>query len=114
MSNGTTKQPGQGQTDVAIKPKVEKKLQKPRMYRVLFHNDDFTPMEFVVWLLQVVFHRSENEATAIMLLAHRTGIAVAGVYTKEVAETKVHESEKHAEEAEYPLLVTMEPEDDPD
>jgi ATP-dependent Clp protease adaptor protein ClpS len=69
-------------------------------------------MEFVVWLLQVVFNRSENEATAIMLLAHRTGKAVAGVYTKDVAETKVMEAEKHAEENEYPLLVTMEPEDD--
>jgi ATP-dependent Clp protease adaptor protein ClpS len=94
-------------------PKVQKKLQKPRLWRVLFHNDDYTPMEFVVWLLQSVFHRSENEATAIMLLAHRTGIAVAGVYTREIAETKVSESQKYAEESEYPLLVTMEPDDDP-
>ena len=94
-----------------LEPKVKQKLQKPKLWKVLFHNDDYTPMEFVVWLLMNIFQRSENEAMAIMLLAHRTGKAVAGVYTRDVAETKMAESQKAAEEMEFPLLVTIEPDD---
>ena len=109
MGNGP--QTPKGATIVRPKTEQKQKLQRPRLWKVLFHNDDFTPMEFVTWVLQTIFQRSENEANAIMLLAHRTGVAVAGVYPKEVAETKVQETQKAAEEQEFPLLVTMEPEE---
>ena len=93
------------------KPKAKTKLQPPKRYRVLLHNDDYTPMFFVVQILLHVFHKSESDAQAIMLHAHTKGYAVAGVYTFEVAETKVEETMQHASEAQYPLLCTLEPED---
>ncbi len=99
------------QGDVAVETQHEKKLKKPPLYRVMLHNDDFTPMEFVVAVLRTVFHKSENEAVAIMLHAHTRGMAVAGVYTFEVAEEKVKLTAHMAREHEYPLLATMEPED---
>ena len=93
------------------KPKEKTKLQKPKRHRVLLHNDDYTPMFFVVQVLLFVFNKSESDAQAIMLHAHTKGYAVAGVYTFEVAETKVDETMTHASEAQYPLLCTLEPED---
>jgi ATP-dependent Clp protease adaptor protein ClpS len=91
--------------------KTEKKVAKPKMYKVLLHNDDFTTMEFVVMILQTVFHHSETIAVEIMLHVHRRGIGVAGVYTYEVAETKVAKVMALAREAQFPLLCTMEPEE---
>ena len=90
------------------------RTKRPPLYRVILHNDDFTPMEFVVFVLQFVFHRSELEAQTIMLEAHRTGQAVAGVYTFEVAETKAEEVARLAKDATVPLLATVEPEGDGD
>jgi ATP-dependent Clp protease adaptor protein ClpS len=92
------------------KTKTKPKLERPKLYKVLLHNDDYTPMEFVVLVLVNVFHKSESDATSIMLHAHSHGYAVAGVYTFEVAETKVAETLKLAEKAQFPLLSTMEPE----
>lgn len=92
------------------RPKAKPKLEQPKRYKVLLHNDDFTPMEFVVLVLIQVFNKSESDATSIMLHAHTHGYAVAGVYTFEVAETKVAETLKLAEQAQFPLLSTMEPE----
>jgi ATP-dependent Clp protease adaptor protein ClpS len=112
-----TKKPHeQGDTAVVTETRTKTKLKRPKLYKVLLHNDDFTTMEFVVAVLITIFHKSEGEATAIMLHVHRTGIGVAGVYTYEVAEAKVNEVMKAAEEAEYPLLCTLEPDDmdDPD
>jgi ATP-dependent Clp protease adaptor protein ClpS len=86
----------------------KRKLKPPPVYRVLLHNDDYTTMEFVVEILQTVFHRSLTEATQIMLHVHRTGIGVAGVYTYEVAETKVAMVEAMARHHEFPLKCTME------
>jgi len=86
-----------------------KKTKTPSLYRVLLHNDDYTTMEFVVMVLAAVFHRSESEAVEIMLHVHRKGVGVAGVYPKEVAESKVDKVARLAGEAEYPLLCTMEP-----
>lgn len=86
----------------------EKKLRLPPMYKVLLHNDDYTTMEFVVDVLQNVFHKSPADATLIMLHIHRTGLGVAGVYTHEVAETKVAVVEAMAREHEFPLKCTME------
>ena len=84
-------------------------LKEPRKFVVLLHNDDYTTMEFVVALLMHVFHHGESEAQAIMLHIHRTGMGVAGVYTYEVAETKVQEVTRYAREHAMPLLVTAEP-----
>ena len=86
----------------------EKKLKPPQMYKVLLHNDDYTTMEFVVEVLQGVFHRSHTDAVQIMLHVHRNGAGVAGVYTYEVAETKVALVDSMAGRFEFPLKCTME------
>jgi len=108
----------QGDTHVIVEKetKTKTKLKRPKLYKVLLHNDDYTTMEFVVAILITIFNKSETEATAIMLHIHRTGLGVAGVFTYEIAEAKVHETMQAAEEAEYPLLCTLEPDDmdDPD
>ena len=88
----------------------EQKLQRPRLWRVLLHNDDYTTQDFVVWLLETVFQKPRGEAFAIMMNVHRSGVGVAGVFTHDVADTKVKAAQKLAEEHEFPLLVTMEPE----
>src|ERR687896_1067387 len=88
----------------------EQKVQQPRMWRVLLHNDDYTTQDFVVWVLETIFHKPRGEAMAIMMSVHRSGMGVAGVYTHDVAETKVRTTKQLAEEHEFPLLVTMEPE----
>ncbi|HLG55168.1 MAG TPA: ATP-dependent Clp protease adaptor ClpS [Vicinamibacterales bacterium] len=88
----------------------EQKLERPRMWRVLLHNDDYTTQEFVVWVLETVFRKPRGEAFAIMMSVHRSGMGIAGVYTYDVAETKLKTTKQMAEEQEFPLLVTMEPE----
>lgn len=87
---------------------VAKKLKEPDRYRVLLHNDDYTSMEFVVNILQVVFKKQLEEATMIMMSVHNQGIGQCGVYTKEVAEAKVNRVHTQAREAGYPLKCTME------
>jgi len=94
--------------DHGVVTESEKKLKPPPLYKVLLHNDDYTTMEFVVELLQTVFQHSHAEATQIMLHVHRNGIGVAGVYTHEVAETKVAIVEALARRREFPLKVSME------
>jgi ATP-dependent Clp protease adaptor protein ClpS len=105
---------GDGDTAVVTEKRTALKLKKPKLYKVLLHNDDFTTMEFVVMILQAVFGHSETEATAIMLHIHRYGVGVGGIYPYGVAEAKVGEVTTAAEKAEYPLLCTMEPDDDPE
>lgn len=102
---------GDAGVDVVEKPQSKPKVQRPRLCKVLLHNDDFTPMWFVVQTLIEVFFKSESDAQSIMLHAHTRGYAVAGVYSHEVAETKVDETMKKASEAGFPLLCTMEPEE---
>ena len=97
-------------TITEVKP--EKKLKRPRLYRVLLHNDDYTTREFVVHVLQLVFRLGEQDAIRIMLHVHHNGVGVAGVFTKEVAETKIQRVEQLAKEQEFPLRLTMEPEEE--
>lgn len=92
---------------VAESESVEK-VEQPPLYRVLLHNDDFTTMEFVVWVLESVFGMAEEQAIQVMLNVHVKGIGVAGVYTYEVAETRVEKTTALAHEHEFPLLCTME------
>ena len=102
------------QGKVLTRTKTKKKLKRPRMYKVLLHNDDFTPREFVVLLLQHIFQRGEADAMRIMLYVHNNGVGVVGVYTFAVSETKVAEVLAAAEHANYPLIASMEPESDGD
>jgi ATP-dependent Clp protease adaptor protein ClpS len=96
------------ESGVATDTRTEKKLQKPKMYKVLLHNDDYTTMEFVVYVLQAIFHHDETQAVQIMLHVHKSGIGVAGVYTREIAETRVSQVEALAREHEYPLRCSLE------
>ena len=82
----------------------------PRRYKVIFHNDDYTTMEFVVDVLKRFFRKTDTEAMHIMLTVHKTGAAVAGVFTRDVAETKKAEVMDYARENGMPLLLTTEPE----
>ena len=85
------------------------RTKKPPMYMVLLHNDDYTTREFVVWVLQGVFHKSEDEAVAMMSHVHNNGVGVAGVYTFEVAETKVTKTQHLAKAQQFPLQLSIEP-----
>ena len=89
--------------------KDQPKSERPRKYKVLFHNDDYTTMEFVVEVLRRFFHKNDSEALHIMLTVHTKGNAVAGVYSRDVAETKVAQVTDHAKQHGMPLLVTAEP-----
>jgi ATP-dependent Clp protease adaptor protein ClpS len=84
-------------------------LKRPDLYRVLLLNDDYTPMDFVVMLLQSVFRKDHDEATQIMLHVHTKGVGVCGAYTREVAETKVRQVMDLSEKGQHPLQCTMEP-----
>ena len=88
---------------------TREKVEEPPLFKVLLHNDDYTTMEFVVWVLESIFKMSEEQAIQVMLNVHLRGSGVAGVYTFEVAETKVEKTTTLAREHEFPLLVTMEP-----
>jgi ATP-dependent Clp protease adaptor protein ClpS len=87
----------------------KKKLQPPKMYKVLMHNDDYTTMEFVIHVLQKFFNKSHNDAYAIMLEVHTRGLAVCGIYTFEVAESKVAKVIKYGRENGHPLKCSTEP-----
>jgi len=97
-----------GQTGVITKTKP--KTRKPSLYKVLLLNDDYTPMEFVVHVLERFFNKGRDEATRIMLHVHQKGVGVCGVYTFEVAETKVTQVMDFARKHQHPLQCTMEKE----
>ena len=88
--------------------KAKPKTKKPSMYKVLMLNDDYTPMEFVVHVLERFFSKSREEATQIMLHVHRRGVGICGVYTYEVAETKVNQVVDFARQHDHPLQCTLE------
>ncbi len=87
---------------------LDEDIQEPPMYKVLLHNDHYTTMEFVVYILQTVFSKTEDEAVQIMLNVHRNGVGVCGVFTAEVAETKVARVRYLSKKEKYPLQCTME------
>lgn len=94
-------------TGTAVEERAKTRLKKPRMYKVLLHNDDYTTMEFVVFVLQGIFHHSESEAMQIMLHVHKHGVGVAGVFTREIAETRIAQVEALARKHEFPLRCSM-------
>ncbi len=93
-------------TGLAVKPKP--KVKKPSLYKVLMLNDDYTPMEFVVHVLERFFRKNREEATKIMLNIHRRGVGLCGVYTHDVAETKVNQVMEFSRKHQHPLQCTME------
>jgi len=101
MSNAVPKE------SVATREREE--LSEPPLYKVLLHNDDYTTMEFVVFVLERVFHRDTAEATRIMLSVHNQGSGVAGIYTREIGETKVAVVHELARKKEFPLRCSLEP-----
>lgn len=105
----STKQSGQTDTGVALDDEV--KLQPPKMYKVMLHNDDYTTMEFVIHILQKFFQKNRQEAQSIMLEVHTNGVAVCGIYTFEVAESKTAKVVKYARDKGHPLKCTYEPEE---
>jgi ATP-dependent Clp protease adaptor protein ClpS len=107
---GAGRDDGDGDAGVITRTRTRtaQRLKKPKLYKVLLHNDDYTTMEFVVYVLQHVFERSEAEAIRVMLHVHRNGLGVAGVYPKEFAETRVGQVEALARQNEFPLRCTLE------
>jgi len=101
---------GTGRPNTGTIVKARPKTKKPSMYRVLLLNDDYTPMEFVVHVLERFFGKSREAATEIMLHVHHRGVGVCGVYTYEVAETKVAQTIEFARRHQHPLQCTMEKE----
>ena len=98
----------EGGVGVATSTKVQRKLKEPKMYKVLLLNDDYTTMEFEVFVLQSIFQRPNAEAVQIMLHVHKNGMGVAGVYPHEIAETRVAQVESLAREFEFPLRCRLE------
>ena len=95
------------ENDIALKPEVAKpKL--PPMFKVLLLNDDYTPMEFVVEVIERFFNKSREQATQIMLKVHTEGVGVCGVYPQDIAETKMNQVMSHAREAQHPLQCIIE------
>ena len=82
--------------------------QKPGKFAVILHNDDYTPMEFVVFVLQEIFHHPSERAEQIMLAVHKEGMGIAGVYRAEIAEQKAYDTAEVAKENQYPLKITIE------
>lgn len=98
--------------DTSFNQQTKQKTQtkKPKMYKVVLHNDDYTTMDFVVEVLIIVFHKNVADATKIMLDVHKKGKGIVGVYTQDIAITKVKEVEQLAREREFPLKASIEEE----
>lgn len=96
----------QEDTETLVKPKLA--LAPPAMYQVMLHNDDYTPMEFVVLVLEMFFNMAPARANVVMYEVHTQGLAVCGIFTRDFAETKVSQVTEFARENNFPLLCTME------
>jgi ATP-dependent Clp protease adaptor protein ClpS len=104
------KKPGEDQGQTKTLERQDTRAEKPRMFRVILHNDDYTTMEFVVEVLIEIFRKSAAQAVQLMLLVHTVGKATVGLYTREVAETRCADTERRARERGFPLKATLEPE----
>jgi ATP-dependent Clp protease adaptor protein ClpS len=100
-------------SDILTKPRVKPKLKtaRPKLHKVILLNDDFTPREFVVTVLKGEFHMTEDQAYKVMITAHRRGVCVVAVFTKDVAETKATRATEAGKVKGYPLTFTTEPEE---
>ncbi len=99
---------GDGGSDTGVVVRTQPKTKKPAMYKVIMLNDDYTPMEFVILVLERFFNKSSEEATQIMMHVHQKGVGVCGVFTYEVAETKVQQVMDLARQHQHPLQCTLE------
>jgi ATP-dependent Clp protease adaptor protein ClpS len=99
-----------GDHDTGVLTETKKKVERPPRFKVLLHNDDYTTMEFVVFILKSVFLKAEEDAMTIMLAVHHAGVGVAGVYSYEIAEAKANRVISLAQANEFPLLCTVEEE----
>ena len=108
MAGPKNEDPGKGDTDTGTITKTRPKTKRPSLYRVLLLNDDYTPMEFVILVLQDVFNKSREDAMQIMLHVHQKGVGECGVYPYEVAETKVTRVMDTARKNQHPLQCVME------
>lgn len=104
--SGNSKQ-NQGDDGVALQ-EAAPKLKRPPLYKVILMNDDFTPMDFVIHILKTFFNMDEDQATRIMLQVHTQGMGVCGVFSRDVAETKVRQVNEFSHEHQHPLLCSME------
>jgi len=91
-----------------ILTREREELQEPHLYKVLLHNDDYTTMDFVITILETVFHKNTEDATRIMLNVHHQGVGIAGVYTREIGETKVAAVHRLARKNQFPLKCSLE------
>ena len=98
-------------TGTGVKSRERVLIEEPRQYKVIFHNDDFTTMEFVTDVLRRVFNKPADEAVTLMMRVHREGQAVVGIYSYDVATSKVRKATTMAREAGFPLRLTVEPEE---
>lgn len=94
--------------DTVLLEKTRPKLKKPPLFKVVLLNDDYTPMEFVVHILENIFNHDRENATQIMLHVHKLGKGVCGIFTKDIAETKVTQVNNYARENKHPLMCDME------
>lgn len=90
-----------------VKEEIKYKIKKPKLYQVLMHNDEYTTMEFVVEILVAIFNKQPAEAARIMLDVHKSGVGIAGVYSYDIATTKVVQAESLAEEKGFPLRLSL-------
>lgn len=97
-------------TDNDIIQEIDVEFKSPKLWKIIIHNDNYTPMDFVVAVLKQIFNKNAEEATSLMMTVHNSGKALVGTYTKEVAETKVLMVTSAATTYEFPLLTTMEQE----
>ena len=112
MSSGSARLAG-NDGDTVVRPRVrtKPKVERPKLYKVILLNDDYTPREFVVRVLKAEFGLSEDQAHRVMITAHRRGVCVVAVFTRDVAETKATRATDAGKAAGYPLMFTTEPEE---
>ena len=99
------------QQQTSVKEREDIKLKEPRRYKVIIHNDDFTTMDFVVKILVTIFYKSTLEAEALMLMVHKTQSAVVGIYSYDIAKSKINKATTMARNEGYPLRLTLAPEE---